>query len=412
MIFIILTFLTAFSIEALGTLVSVIGLSALFGSNPIIIAFAIALDAGKLIVVSLLYKYWRTLPKMMRAYALSASVITMVVTSAGAAGYLSGEFQKAISGAQESSLKVDVLKQQQAKYEERKRQIDTQIASLPEKTTVNQRIRMMAAFKAEQQDLQAKINQIDQELPKLQVDQIGVNAKAGPILAIAKSFNIPVEQAISYVILTLIIVFDPLAVFLIIAGNFLVEQRKRQLGLDQVLPRPAPVAPEVVTQSPIVEPLQPSQSFVPIEPEPQFESMNATSAKWRDEEPVAQPEPEPEPEPEPVIEEAVIEEPAVGPEPEPEPVIEETVEPVVEEPVEPEPELVVEPEPVVEEPAKVEVAKSERDLITLTTLGLSHDDHPTTSFNDVVPDPSTIVRTTNPIASHRIAAYRSAATDE
>lgn len=406
MIFIILTFLTAFSIEALGTLVSVIGLSALFGSNPIIIAFAIALDAGKLIVVSLLYKYWRTLPKMMRAYALSASVITMVVTSAGAAGYLSGEFQKAISGAQESSLKVDVLKQQQAKYEERKRQIDTQIASLPEKTTVNQRIRMMAAFKAEQQDLQAKINQIDQELPKLQVDQIGVNAKAGPILAIAKSFNIPVEQAISYVILTLIIVFDPLAVFLIIAGNFLVEQRKRQLGLDQVLPRPAPVAPEVVTQSPIVEPLQPSQSFVPIEPEPQFEPMNATSAKWQDEEPVAQPEPEPEP----VIEEAVIEEPAVGPEPEPEPVIEEPVEPVVEELVEPE--LVVEPEPVVEEPLKVEAAKSERDLITLTTLGLSHDDHPTTSFNDVVPDPSTIVRTTNPIASHRIAAYRSAATDE
>lgn len=227
MVFVILTFLAAFLIEGLGTAVSVIGLSTLFGANPIIISLAIALDLGKLVVVSLLYKHWGSLGKVMKSYALVAAFVTMVITSAGAAGYLTGEFQKAIMGTQETSLKVDVLKQQQAKYEERKKQIDQQIAALPEKTTVNQRLRMMNAFKAEQTDLQNKINEIDKQLPQLQIQQIGVNAKAGPILYIAKAFDTSVEAAVKYVVLMIIFVFDPLAVFLIIAGNFLLENQRK-----------------------------------------------------------------------------------------------------------------------------------------------------------------------------------------
>ncbi len=54
MIFILLTFFAALSIEGIGTVVSVIGLSTLFGANPIIIALAVALDIGKLVVVTLL----------------------------------------------------------------------------------------------------------------------------------------------------------------------------------------------------------------------------------------------------------------------------------------------------------------------------------------------------------------------
>lgn len=226
MIFIVLTFIAALAIEGLGTLVSVIGLSALFGSNPIIIALVVALDLGKLVSVSLLYTHWRDLPKLMKGYALIASTALMVITSAGAAGYLSAEFQRAIVGTQEGSLKVDVLKGQQAKYEERKKQIDAQIAALPEKTTVNQRLRLMNGFKQEQKELQDKISQIDKDLPALQVAQISTEAHAGPILYIAKAFNVSVEEAVKYVILLIIFVFDPLAIFLIIAGNFLLAKRR------------------------------------------------------------------------------------------------------------------------------------------------------------------------------------------
>ncbi len=243
MFFIALTFLAAFLIEGLGTATSVIGLSALFGANPIIIALAIALDIGKIVVVSLLYTYWKELGKTMKTYALIAATITMMITSAGAAGYLMGEFQKAIIGSQEGGLRVDALKQEQQKLEARKKQIDDQIAAIPEKFSATQRIRLMNQFKEEQKRATDRITQIDQELPELQVKQLGVEAKAGPILTIAKSFDIPVEQAIKYVILMIIFVFDPLAVFLIIAGNFLVAQRKLKLNPPEPTP-PAPTPPE------------------------------------------------------------------------------------------------------------------------------------------------------------------------
>jgi hypothetical protein len=226
MIFVILTFLAAIFIESLGTWVSVIGLSALFGSNPIIIALVIALDLGKLVSVSLLYTHWGDLPKLMKGYALIASAVLMIITSTGAAGYLSSEFQRGIVGTQEGSLKVDVLKKQQAKYEDRKKQIDDLVAKVPDKYSANQRIRVMNQFKQEQAELQVKINQIDKDLPALQVKQIGTEAHAGPILYIAKAFEVPVEVAVKYVILLIIFVFDPLAIFLIIAGNFLLSKRR------------------------------------------------------------------------------------------------------------------------------------------------------------------------------------------
>ena len=232
MILISFVFISALLLEVIATTISVIGLSSLFGANILIIALAVSLDLAKLVTVTTAYTHWRELPKIMKGYALIAATITMIITSAGSAGYLSSEFQKAIVGTQESSLKVDVLKQQQAKYEERKKQIDTQIAALPEKTSVNQRLRLMNGFKTEQQNLQDKINQIDKDLPTLQVSQIGAEAHAGPILYIAKAFSVPVEVAVKYVILLIIFVFDPLAVFLIIAGNFLLKQHRSQDDLE------------------------------------------------------------------------------------------------------------------------------------------------------------------------------------
>lgn len=224
MIFALLTFFAAFSIETIGTVVSVIGLSALFGANPIVIALAVALDVGKIVVVTLLYKYWKELGVVMKSYGLIAAFVTMVITSAGAAGYLAGEFQKAILGTQEGSLKVEVLKDEQLKLENRKKQIDDQIANLPANFSRG-RVTLMKEFQDEQQRISDRLVAINAELPQLQIAQIGVEAKAGPILYISKAFDIPVEEAVKYVILMIIFVFDPLAVFLIVAGNFLWDQR-------------------------------------------------------------------------------------------------------------------------------------------------------------------------------------------
>ena len=284
MIFIALTFIAAFLIEGLGTAVSVIGLSTLFGANPIIISLAIALDYGKLIVVSLLYKHWGKMGYVMKGYALVAAFVTMLITSAGAAGYLTGEFQKAILGTQETNLKVDVLKQQQAKYEERKKQIDGQIANLPEKTTVNQRIRLMKQFQDEQKALQAKIEEIDKQLPEMQMKQIGVEAKAGPILYISKAFDIPVEVAVKYVVLMIIFVFDPLAVFLIVAGNFLLDQRKKPKPQDdEPDPEPGPPDPDPESEPEVEEKVPNAETIAAMEESRQIAEARQHAQNVREE---------------------------------------------------------------------------------------------------------------------------------
>ena len=226
---------------------SVKGAGSFFGGNLIIVALVVALDVGKIVVVSLIYSYWKNLPVLMRLVGVPMIAIMMVFPSGSAAGFLSGEFQKAMIGTKEGEVKVTLLKAEQEKLEARKKQINDQIANLPANYS-RQRIKVMKEFEAEQKQLTARTTAIDAELPALQVSQIGTEAKAGPILYMAKAFDIPVEEAVKWVILMIIVVFDPLAVFLIIAGNFLMDQRKR--FMEDVKPEAKANSPELLADEP------------------------------------------------------------------------------------------------------------------------------------------------------------------
>jgi hypothetical protein len=281
LLLLISTFITAFAIEALGTLVSVIGLSLLFGANPIIIALAIALDVNKIINVTLLYGKWKEMGVMMRSYALIATTVTMIITSAGAYSFLSGEFQKAMLGSQEGAAQVSILKEQQSKYEARKKQIDDQIARVPDTMSARDRTRVIANFKVEQRDLQLKIADIDKQLPALQVKQISIEAKTGPIITISKAFNVTPDEAIKWVILTIIFVFDPLAVFDIVAGNFLLERRRKQAkdaeeqATEARVKQMGEVAEEVFSEP--VTPKEKMMNWEPIRPVPELSAEDTTA---------------------------------------------------------------------------------------------------------------------------------------
>jgi hypothetical protein len=226
MLFIILTFFSAFLIESIGTYVSVVGLSALFSSNPVVMVLAVALDIGKLITVAFLYKHWGKMNLVMKGYMLIAAAILMLITSAGAGGYLSQQFQGAILSTKESDIRVTALKEEKTKLEARKIAIDNQIANLPA-NTVKGRTKLMAEFKTEIERVNNRVIEIDKELPDLLVSKAGADSHVGPILYVAKAFDTTVEDAVKYVILLIIFVFDPLAIVLIVGGNFLLDRHRR-----------------------------------------------------------------------------------------------------------------------------------------------------------------------------------------
>lgn len=222
-----LVLFSAFLIESIGTYVSVVGLSSLFASNVVIITLAVALDLGKVVAVSFLFNYWKYVNFVMRSYMTAAVLVLMTITSAGAFGYLSAEFQKAISGTQEQTIMVDSLTAEQSRLQKRKEEIDKQIAQLPE-NNVRGRSALIKNFGPEIQGINARLVAIDTELPKLKVESIKKNVEVGPIIYIAQAFNTTPEQAVKWIIFVIMAVFDPLAISLLLAGNFLLAYHKNK----------------------------------------------------------------------------------------------------------------------------------------------------------------------------------------
>ena len=345
-----LVLFSAFLIEAIATYVSVVGLSSLFAANLVIIILAMAFDLGKIVSVSFLYRHFKSINFIMRGYMLAATFVLMMITSAGAFGYLSGEFQKAISDTNQTQVIKQALEEEQARLQARKREIDNQIAKLPD-NSVRGRTALMKQFEPEVSKINERLIDIDAELPKLKIEAIKKGVEVGPIIYIAESFNTTPEVAVKWVILVMILVFDPLAITLLLAGNFLIakekEEKEQRLknkdgvkddnvtvvsGAEEISdyhPQDAAIEevavrieelkieePEVVVENPPPEVVEnPQPKWAPDYVVPKAPSMKSWS--------ITLPEPEPEPikveqfppeEPEveePAVQEVVVEEPEV-----------------------------------------------------------------------------------------------------
>lgn len=348
-------------IELLGTVISVAGVAAMTNTNLIIIAFVIALDIGKVATISVLYQYWEKLGITLRSLGIVMAVATISISSFEAGGYLSNELKKSLLGPQTQQIEVAALEAQIQKYEERKLQIDSQIANVPEKTSVAARIRLMNTFKEEQKAVTARIAEIEAQLPALKQEHAKSESLAGPIFALSKQLGVTVEVAVNLVVGLLIVVFNPFAVYLIVLGNFMIKRLKHTEEVVPVVPA-VYTEPEVVV-APAIEPA--------IEPTPK---------------PVAEvvlelePIPEPEVIPEVAPEAAIV--PEIVPEPEvivpevhatiPEHVIQELAEELVNEDITP---VLLTPDLVEEEPehiTRAEERRREKRVSLLLDKALAH----------------------------------------
>ena len=89
---------SALSVSASAAFYSVSGLSKLFaGASFEVMVMAGSLEVAKLVVASLLYQYWDTINKGLRAYLSIATIILVLITSMGIYGFLSAAYQETYS---------------------------------------------------------------------------------------------------------------------------------------------------------------------------------------------------------------------------------------------------------------------------------------------------------------------------
>ena len=273
--------------EGIGSYISVVGLSSLFTGDIVIILMAVILDVAKITSVSFLYQYWLNIRRAMKYYMTAAVLVLMIITSGGAFGYLSAAFQKAVQPNIEAALKVDTFSGQQTALVTEKKEltdlkfsINKQIASIP---TENEKARrqLIYSMKPELDRTNKRLEQVNTQLDVMRnkaleakSDNIVKDVHTGPIIYVSKAFGVTVEEASKYIILTIVGVFDPLAIMLVLAANFLIKRRREILPTTEELPnspKPTPepkVEPKVERRMAVREPFPPIQFEEPPIPVP------------------------------------------------------------------------------------------------------------------------------------------------
>lgn len=223
---------------------SIIGLIAIFpGAIFAVSLMGASLEFAKLVAASWLYRNWEIAPKIIKAYFIFAILILMFITSLGAFGYLSKVHLESSIGVADNSLEIARIEQQitseQRKIENAQRSLDS-LDSVVDKAFLdgarirNQQKAERTALNSAIENSNDKIEKLSGDLVPLRRSNIEAESKVGPLKYIAELIY-GKEQAANYfdsavrfVIILIVLVFDPLAVLLLIAANISYTNRNKK----------------------------------------------------------------------------------------------------------------------------------------------------------------------------------------
>ena len=217
---------------------------------------AAALEFSKLVVASFLYQYWKKISFVLKTYLTIAVVILAIITSMGIYGFLSNAYQQTKIEYNLAKTSTDSLTNKKSSFEFQisnlNKQLDlknkqleglnsnskTSDQVLSTLATNNRSINSISKNSARTQAEISKLNSnIDTILNKITVLQDSVytydvaikgsalnaskTSELGPLEYLSNVLNADMDKVVNWFILLFVIVFDPLAMALLIAFNFL-----------------------------------------------------------------------------------------------------------------------------------------------------------------------------------------------
>ena len=257
-----LTLISGLSISAVAVYYSVVGLTTIFAAavTPIII-MGVTLEVSKLIATVWLKQNWTIAPRPIKIYLLIAIAILMFITSMGIFGLLSKAHsdQSLVSGDILAKLAVydEKIKTAKENIEADRRQLkqmDEAVDQVMARSTTEQGAdKSVAIRKAQARDRSALAKNIEanqkliatlnDESATIRAEVRKVEAEVGPLKYIAsfiygESDKTVLEKAVTWVIILIVLVFDPLAVILLLASqisfqNFKIAQHMPAANIEE-----------------------------------------------------------------------------------------------------------------------------------------------------------------------------------
>ncbi len=246
---------SALAIAGCAALFSVTGIGTLFaGAAVSAMVMASALELGKLVGISFLYRYWSEIPKALKSYMTVASIVLIIITSAGIYGYLSSAYAKVAVEPLKMNADIQIYNSQvQTLDEEIKRktarldqiislrgQQENRIDNLISKSTTGSNTAIRSAQNSLTElnrtatTLQKEINQTSAQRDSLKARsltkevEINTNSDIGTFVYISKVIGVELDTVVKWFILIIVLVFDPLSICLVLAYNFLVKRDDKQ----------------------------------------------------------------------------------------------------------------------------------------------------------------------------------------
>jgi hypothetical protein len=261
-----LALLSGLSISAVAIYYSVAGLMAIFAAAVIpIMIMGIVLEIGKLSATVWLKQNWVRAPLFLKTYLLIAILALMLLTSMGIFGYLSkAHLDQAVPTgdvADKVALIDEKIKTQRDNIDAAKRaltQMDSQVDQMLGRTDTDRGAERAVQIRRnqakERNQLQAEIAKAQAEIAKLNEERSPiakelrkVEAEVGPIKYIAaliygdQTDQNLLEKAVRWVIIVIVLVFDPLAVILLLASQYSFNWFRKQDTETPELIEPTPV---------------------------------------------------------------------------------------------------------------------------------------------------------------------------
>jgi hypothetical protein len=239
-----LTLFTSLLLATCAAYFSIVGIMTIFaGAAFAVMIMATVLEIGKLVSTAWLHYEWDRINNLVRAYFIFAVLVLMFITSMGIFGYLSkAHIDQTIQVGGNNELKIEMLErkiQRQQGIINDSEKVVAQLDETVEKLQEYDRIRGpdgAIAIRASQAEERTALNEtieasytviedLQVELLPLKKEQISLEAEIGPLKYIAElvygeeNARDNFDNAVRWIIILLVFVFDPLAIMLLIVST-------------------------------------------------------------------------------------------------------------------------------------------------------------------------------------------------
>ena len=258
-----LVVISALSVSLSAAFYSVTGLGKMFsGASMQVMIMMSSLEIAKLVLASLLYQYWGKLNRALKTYYFIALFVLMSITSAGIYGYLSSAYSETLNKVENIDKQVKVLETKREMFQTQlndarseKERLNQNIAELTKgvsnnfvqskdrngniittTSAANRKVyeEQLKSSQKRRDDILLVETSLNDSITKIDLKKLDLETNTdiageiGPLKYIAKLTDKSMDEVINWFIIALMLVFDPLAVSLVVGANVIFRDKNKE----------------------------------------------------------------------------------------------------------------------------------------------------------------------------------------